>query len=121
VTDDPNGGDKTYFDFKPGMYLHNVMNVFMDNYNLFEEEKKKHGSKKNKGKNENEIMTMVFNTSMIKLLPEYEIYNSILGKPLKELSQTYDESIIETIKDLLEKEDITYYVIKETIVSMLNI
>ena len=61
----------------------------------------------------NEIMTMVFKTSMIKLLPEYEIYNSIFGKPKRELNEKYDDDIINSIKELLKEDDITYKKIKE--------
>jgi hypothetical protein len=61
----------------------------------------------------NEIMTMVFKTSMIKLLPEYEIYNSIFGKPKRELNEKYDNDIISKIKELLKEDDITYKKIKE--------
>jgi hypothetical protein len=61
----------------------------------------------------NEIMTMVFKTSMIKLLPEYEIYNSIFGKPKRELNEKYDDHVISKIKDLLKEDDITYRKIKE--------
>jgi hypothetical protein len=63
----------------------------------------------------NEIMTMVFKTSMIKLLPEYEIYNSIFGKPKRELNEKYDDDIISKIQDLLKEDDITYKKIKEQI------
>jgi hypothetical protein len=61
----------------------------------------------------NEIMTMVFKTSMIKLLPEYEIYNSIFGKPKRELNEKYDNDIISKIKELLKEDDITYKKIKD--------
>ena len=61
----------------------------------------------------NEIMTMVFKTSMIKLLPEYEIYNSIFGKPKRELNEKYDDDIISKIKELLKEDDITYKKIKD--------
>ena len=61
----------------------------------------------------NEIMTMVFKTAMIKLLPEYEIYNSIFGKPKRELNEKYDDDIISKIKDLLKEDDITYKKIKD--------
>jgi len=61
----------------------------------------------------NEIMTMVFKTAMIKLLPEYEIYNSIFGKPKRELNEKYDDDIITKIKELLKEDDITYKKIKE--------
>jgi hypothetical protein len=52
---------------------------------------------------------------MIKLLPEYEIYNSILGKPKRELNQIYDQQIIEQIKEMLTQDNITFYKIKEYI------
>ena len=61
----------------------------------------------------NEIMTMVFKTSIIKLLPEYEIYDSIFGRPKRELNEKYDDVVIKTIKDLLKEDDITYKKIKE--------
>ena len=92
-----------------------VMNILVDYYKLIEFEEEK-----NKGKNNaNEIMSMIYQTTMIKLLPEYEIYNSILGKPKKELNQVYNTSTIQTIKELLAKEDITYYKIKKTITGLL--
>jgi len=61
----------------------------------------------------NEIMTMVFKTSMIKLLPEYEIYDSIFGKPKRELNEKYDDDVIKKIKELLKEDDITYRKIKD--------
>jgi hypothetical protein len=61
----------------------------------------------------NEIMTMVFKISMIKLLPEYEIYDSIFGKPKRELNEKYDDDVIKKIKELLKEDDITYKKIKE--------
>jgi hypothetical protein len=61
----------------------------------------------------NEIMTMVFKTSMIKLLPEYEIYDSIFGRPKRELNEKYDDDIINKIKELLKEDDITYRKIKD--------
>lgn len=33
--------------------------------------------------NKNNIINMVYKTTKIQILPEYEIYNSILGKPNK--------------------------------------
>jgi len=65
----------------------------------------------------NEIMTMVFKTSMIKLLPEYEIYDSIFGKPKRELNEKYDDDVIKKIKELLKEDDITYRKIKEYVAS----
>jgi hypothetical protein len=52
---------------------------------------------------------------MIRLLPEYEIYDSILGKPNRDLNEKYNETIIRHIKTLLTYDDITYNKIKEYI------
>ena len=68
----------------------------------------------------NEVMSMVFKTSMIRLLPEFEIYDSILGKPSRELNEKYDENIINHIRRLLGHDDITYHKIKEFIVSKMK-
>ena len=93
-----------------------VLTMFMDNYKLMKfQEEKAHGSK-----DPNEVMSMIFQTAMIKLLPEYEIYNSILGKPNRESKQVYDQCIIEDIKDMLVQENITFYKIKECILHEVN-
>jgi len=64
---------------------------------------------------------MVFKTSMIKLLPEYEIYDNIFGKPKRELKEKYDENIIQKIKELLKEDDINYKKIKECITIMVGV
>lgn len=61
----------------------------------------------------NSVISMVYKTTRIKILPEYEIYNSIIGKPNKK--EPYNENIINDIKILLSKENITYDKIKEYI------
>ncbi len=61
---------------------------------------------------------MIFKTTTIKLLPEYELYDSIIGKPKKELKQKYNENIIINIKNLLLKENITYKKIKEQLLKL---
>lgn len=66
-------------------------------------------------KTKNELVSMIFKTTTIKLLPEYELYDSIIGKPKKELKQKYNENIIINIKNLLLKENITYKKIKDFI------
>jgi hypothetical protein len=58
---------------------------------------------------------MIYKTTMIRLLPEYEIYNSILGRPKRELSQKYNEEIIIDIKKMMTSEKITFNKIKEFI------
>jgi hypothetical protein len=73
--------------------------------------------KMNIDRDSNDVMTMVFKTSMIKLLPEYEIYDSIFGKPKRDLNEKYDEDVIEKIKVLLKEDDITYRRIKEYVIT----
>jgi hypothetical protein len=52
---------------------------------------------------------------MIKLKPEYEIYDSILGKPQKINKETYNEIIINEIQKLMIMENTTYDKIKDYI------
>jgi hypothetical protein len=57
-------------------------------------------------------ISFVYKTTMIKLKPEYEIYDSILGKPQKIHKQTYNEIIVQEIQKLITEENITYDKIK---------
>jgi len=61
------------------------------------------------------LSTMMYKTSMIKLKPEYEIYNLILGSPDIKLQEKYNEEIIKTIEKLLLIDNITFNAIKEVI------
>ena len=61
----------------------------------------------------NNIINMVYRTTKIQILPEYEIYNSIIGKPNKK--EPYNENILFDIKNLISKENITYDKIKDYI------
>jgi hypothetical protein len=88
-----------------------VFKVLIEKQKLLED----YDKNMNGNRDPNEIMTMVFKTSMIKLLPEYEIYDSIFGKPKRELNEKYDEEIINTIQELLKEDDITYAKIKDYI------
>lgn len=69
----------------------------------------------NKNKKSEEIIKMMFQTSAIKLRPEYEIYNSIIGKPDLLLKQTYKTNIINDIKTLFYDKNVSYFKIKEII------
>jgi hypothetical protein len=86
-----------------------VFKVLIEKHKILEDYDKNVNAKRDS----NEIMTMVFKTTMIKLLPEYEIYNSIFGKPKRELNEKYDVDIIGKIKELLKEDDITYKKIKD--------
>lgn len=57
------------------------------------------------------IINMVYKTTKIQILPEYEIYNSVIGKPVKPL--TYNDDIIKDIKVLLLNPTTTYDKISE--------
>lgn len=63
----------------------------------------------------NNIINMVYKTTRIQILPEYEIYNSIIGKPNK--NETYNTNIINDINTLMVKENITYDKISEIILN----
>ena len=91
-----------------------VLKILIDNYKLLES----YNATSNGKRDKNEVMSMVFKTSMIRLLPEYEIYDSILGKPKREFGESYDQTIINHIKNLLTFDDITYHKIKVAVVSM---
>jgi hypothetical protein len=93
-----------------------VFKVLIEKQKLLED----YDKNMNGDRDPNEIMTMVFKTSMIKLLPEYEIYDSIFGKPKRDLNEKYDEEIINTIQELLKEDDITYTKIKDHITQATN-
>ena len=62
-----------------------------------------------------QFVSMIYKTTKIKLLPEYEVYDSIFGKPKREKGESYKSELIEKIRVLLTKDDITYSIIKEKI------
>jgi len=88
-----------------------VIKICMNNYQKIENFEKQN----NANSHTKEVMSMVFKTTKIRLLPEYEIYDNILGKPNKQLNQKYNEYVLSMIKEFLGKEDCTYSKIKEYI------
>lgn len=64
-------------------------------------------------KDPSNIVSMVYKTTSIRLLPEYEIYNSLYGRPSKEKKEVYNPDIINEIQQLLKKSQITYMKIKD--------
>ena len=61
------------------------------------------------------MASMVVKLSAIKLLPEYEIYNSIFGRPKRENKEKYDLEKIHTIQELLKNFDVDYDKIKKVL------
>jgi len=47
------------------------------------------------------IPTLVFKTTMVRLKPEYEIYNLIIGKPALNNGMKYNENILSDIRKLM--------------------
>ena len=63
----------------------------------------------------NQLISMVYRTTMIKLKPEYELYDHILGKPLREKQESYREEIINEIQKWILLEDVSYQKIHDHI------
>jgi hypothetical protein len=61
------------------------------------------------------LSTMIYKTAMIKLKPEYEIYNLIIGKPNKAQNEIYVDEILKDIENLLLQDDISFNRIKDFI------
>jgi len=62
-----------------------------------------------------DISTLIYKTTMIRLKPEYEIYDAIFKKPSKSKGEKYNEEIIKDIERSLEIENIDFDRIKEII------
>jgi hypothetical protein len=65
------------------------------------------------GGDSKDLTTMIYRTAMIRLKPEYEIYDIIYGKPRRSENQEYNMFIVEYIERLLKIEGITFNKIKE--------
>jgi hypothetical protein len=92
--------------------LLSLFEVFADQQIQLEEVDKE-SYKNNTAKND--VITMIYRTTMIKIKPEYELYNSILGRPKRELNETYREEIIKDIQKCMIMENITFKKMKEII------
>jgi hypothetical protein len=88
-----------------------ILKLLIDKHNLLIDSEKQI----NNIKDPNDIVSMIYKTTMIRLVPEYEIYNSIIGRPKRELNQKYNEEIITDIKRLMTNENITFIKIKDFI------
>lgn len=59
------------------------------------------------------VTTMIYRTAMIRLKPEYEIYDILYGRPKQSENEKYNMVIVEYIERLLKIEGITFHKIKE--------
>lgn len=64
---------------------------------------------------ENDTSTIIFKTSMIRLRPEYELYNLILGKPNLKGGEVYNQAVIDDILSILDLGELSFDRISEFI------
>lgn len=83
--------------------------IFNEHTQLVDLEKKIHS---NIGE---EFTSIFYKTTMIRLKPEYEIYDAIFGKPKRDKNQSYNEDIIAFIRRSLNQEKTTFKKIKESV------
>jgi len=62
-----------------------------------------------------DISTIIYKTSMIRLKPEYEIYDIIIGRPDRNKNEKYNDDIIKDIEKLLTYNNIHFNKIREII------
>jgi hypothetical protein len=89
-------------------------NVLTEHTQLTDLEKKIHT---NKG---DEFTSIVYKTTMIRLKPEYELYDAIFGKPKRDKNQVYNDETVQLIRHLLNQEKITFKKIKEQVLSYMD-
>lgn len=97
-------------DFVLYLDLIDLLEVVIDKHKLLEDMEKKIT-----GTSKEEVISMIFKTTAIKLLPEYELYDNLIGKPKREYKEKYNEEIIHDIQELLRNPDINYTKMKMTI------
>ena len=88
-----------------------ILKLLLDKHNLLIDTESQQKMKRDP----NEVVSMIYKTSKIQILPEYEIYNSILGRPKRENSESYDENAILDIKKCIQLENTSFQKIKEYI------
>ena len=62
-----------------------------------------------------DLVSLVYKTTAIRLKPEYEIYDVLFGKPQREKNEKYREEILQDIQKMLSLETITFLKIKDFI------
>ena len=104
------------------LFYINILNSFdiiiQEHNQLKEIEQKMYGSNiDNNGKNSKQIYSMIYKTTMIKLKPEYEIYDSIFGKPQRRENESYKEDVILRIQKLLAEENMNFTKLKNILLN----
>lgn len=93
----------------------NALEVILSEHMQLEElEKSVYGTSK-------DLSTMIYKTALVKLKPEYEIYDIVFGRPLRNKNEDYKEHIIEEIQKLLTSHEITFDKIRIYLTNKYNI
>ena len=85
--------------------------VINEHRQLEEIEKKMYGT----GVAGEEIMSFIYKTTAIRLKPEYEIYDTLFGKPQRDKNEKYREDILQDIQSMLSMENIHFSKIQSVI------
>ena len=92
--------------------------IIQEHNQLKELEQKVYGiSNDTNSKKSKQIYSMIYKTTMIKLKPEYEVYDSIFGKPQRRENETYKEHVILRIQKLLTEENMNFTKLKNILLS----
>lgn len=71
--------------------------------------------KKMYGGGSEDVTTMIYKTTLIRLKPEYEIYDMILGRPDRTKNEKYNDLIIKEIAKLLTYDSMHFNKIRDII------
>jgi hypothetical protein len=88
--------------------------ILSEHMQLEELEKSVYGTSK-------DLSTMIYKTALVKLKPEYEIYDILFGRPLRSKNEEYKQYIIDEIQQLLTNPDITFDKIRIYLTNKYNI
>jgi len=102
------------------IYLHLLQLIDLlisEHIQLEEIEKKLYG----RDVDSHELTSMIYKTTMIRLKPEYEIYDSIFGKPLSIKNESYNLDIIKDILIFMTVENIHFTKIKSMILDKYDV
>ena len=83
-------------------------NILSEHKQLEELEKTVYGTSK-------DLSTMIYKTALVRLKPQYEIYDIIFGRPIRSKNEEYNQNIIDEIENLLKVDGITFDNLREII------
>lgn len=92
--------------------LHSLVEEHMQLEDL---ENKMYKNKDSSNIGNEDLSQVIYKTTMIRLKPEFELYDNIIGKPKREKNELYNEIIIKDIQDLMKNDNINFNKIKEII------